>query len=149
MMKKIFIGILFLSLLSVLNCSTARMGLVGTRNIDYSATYIKGNQVTDDSKLILFLVIPVKCDDFNMVEIIDKVMAKEGYDFMTNVEISSMIVPLVFITYSKVEITGTGWKRQDGKYSINKDMSPLFYKVGKENGIISVTKITGEDAERL
>lgn len=149
MISKKILFILFIFTLTFLSCSTAKIGMVGTRNVDYSATYVKGNQVTDKAQILLILIIPVKFDDFNMIEIIDNVMAKEGYDFMTDVEITSITFPFGLITYSRIEISGIGWKRQDGKYSLNNDSSPIMYKIEKEKNVISYTKLLKQGSEKL
>jgi hypothetical protein len=89
------------------------MGMIGTRNIDYSATYEKGNMTQAEGEVALFLIIPFKLDDLYAMEIIDQALEKGGYDFMTDVTVTSFVFPTYIYNSFSYEIKGTGWRKVD------------------------------------
>jgi hypothetical protein len=118
------------------------MGTISTRNIDYSANFVKGNETTQSSTVAFFLCIPVMMQDLNMVEIVDMAMKKEGYDFMTNVTISTSSVTAIVYNSVTYKVQGTGWKKTGVETSENVDKIDTFaYSVRKNKDEYELIKI--------
>ena len=142
MRKKILLMVLSMITLLLSGCSTvAKMGMISSRNIDYSASYMKGSVVESKAELMMLLFIPVKMDDTYFYEVLDKALEKEGYDFMTDVTIEKTLVYTVVFDYMSYSIRGTGWKKKD---SLNVGSAgkndPSTYLAREVDGHVEVEK---------
>lgn len=140
-MKKRHLLSIVICLFSISCVSTSHMGLVSTRNIDYSANYSIGGETMHSATVMFILLVPVMVQDANMVEIIDVAMKKEGYDFMTDVTVSqSFIFTYVFNSFT-YKVTGTGWRNTEMTSSVQEQKEIAKYAVSEIDGKLSVEKI--------
>jgi hypothetical protein len=129
--------------LSLVSCvSTAHLGAISTRNIDYSAYYMKSNLTQQSATVAMVFCIPVMMEDVNMVEIIDLAMKREGYDFLTDVKISNTTVITYIFNCVNYTVLGTGWKKVGMATSANENSVDKYaYAVSKENGKYKLRKM--------
>ncbi|MBK9576131.1 MAG: hypothetical protein IPK50_23395 [Fibrobacterota bacterium] len=111
MNKKLACALLGSSMLLASCATSSQVGMVSTRNIDYSATYTKGKATSHTANVTLILVIPVAIDDFNQVEVIDMAMKQEGYDFLTDVTVTLTQINAFVYMNNSLKVEGTGWKK--------------------------------------
>ena len=108
-MKKILIVLIVATFFA--SCTTSvKMGTIGTRNIDYSATYSKKGKGVHVARFQMFIIFPVQIDDFDRTEIIDMALKKEGFDFLTDttVELTQYFIPYIYM-YQSFQVSGSGW----------------------------------------
>lgn len=136
MKKSIILSTLIMFLLFVSSCATSsvNLGTIGTRNIDYSATYQRGGETSEKRSLAVVFVIPVVVQDISIMDIIDSALEQGGYEFMTETTFSHVIgfFPYLF-QYEKYEVRGIGWKKADSSSALNFEsiFSPTTYLVSK------------------
>lgn len=119
MLLKIKFSAIILLAVLLSSCNTANIGMIGTRNIDYSATYEKGEyveyQATSAFIGMYYPIIPISLDDDYPMEVFDQALKKGGYDFMTNVTVERTGFYYFFYMGNKYIIKGTGWRRKIDK----------------------------------
>lgn len=124
--------------LLVSGCATGKLGMVGTRNIDYSATYEKGGPTEAKNTVAFFVIFPVAWDELHAMEVIDLALAEGGYDFLTDVEISVKSLPLWPIYVSTtLSVKGTGWRKAGSHANMDIHSGPLL--AYEENGELKLT----------
>lgn len=136
-MRKILIifGIVILSLTSCTH--SIKFGMIGTRNIDYSSTYEKGDITLANNEVMILLIIPIMKDMLHPMEVIDVALEKGGYDFLTDAEISQTVFFTYIINYIAVEVKGTGWKNANSAFGY--DMNNKIFLVSEDGNQISLT----------
>jgi hypothetical protein len=114
-------------------CSTSsRVGMLSTRNIDYSATYVKGNSTSYSAHVTLILFVPIEFDDLNDVEVVDMALKKEGYEFLTNATITHKGIFTLLFNSATFTVEGTGWKKGGATTEIDSPPNTKFaYSVTK------------------
>lgn len=130
-MKK---GVFYLSLLLAVACTnTAKFGMVGTRNVDYSATYSKSETTEAQGEVEFILLIPKTVEIMHPIEQIDQALAKGGYEFMTNAEITQSLLFTIIYNHAVLKVKGTGWKKNGvmGSIELNKNVL-LLSETSKE-----------------
>lgn len=136
-MRKILI-ILGIVIVSLTSCTQSiKFGMVGTRNIDYSSTYEKGDLTQAKNEVMILLIIPLKTDMLHPMEVIDVALEKGGYDFLTDVEISQTVIFTYIINYFAVEVKGTGWRNANSAFGY--DMNNKKFLVYEKENQISLT----------
>ncbi len=137
-MNKLIVFITLIFFAALTGCSTVKIGMIGTRNIDYSATYEKKSATSIEKSVSLFIIIPIKMDDLTPIELIDRAIEKEGYEFLTDVTVEETVIPLFVYTYAGYKIKGTGWKKSGDKASLGSEKTG--YIVSKKDGEIVLEK---------
>jgi hypothetical protein len=128
----------------VLASCSANVGMMSTRNIDYSATYVKSGKAYHKASFAMVFVFPVAFDDMNLVEVVDQALMSQGYELMTGIELKGLVVPIPYIfTYASVEVSGTGWKVQDATAQADDASEKPMYSVKQENGEYTFERIAG------
>ncbi len=138
MKKSIIILILVSSILLIAGCTrTAKFGIIGTRNIDYSASYERSDLTQVKNEFVWFLIFPISTDILHPMEVIDLALEKGGYEFLTDAEIKDTRISLLFGLYLAMEVRGTGWKKVGGHASLDIDNKPIL--VYSENNELKLT----------
>jgi hypothetical protein len=125
------------------------MGVLGTRNIDMSATYSKGNPVMSSANVVIIVAVPVVLDDYSIYELLDKALEKEGYEFATDVEIKTSVFFTYLVDWIGYEVHATGWKKDTSSVSMENSENIIGYKVEKSDGEFEIAKLPTDKTEEL